>query len=56
MNIPPDVEYRVTECWWRLNPEEVPEKIIDKMPECIRVEGCFCNLDGIVKKKGEKKC
>ena len=43
------------ECYFRVNKEDVPEKVKKIMPKCIRAEGCFCNLDGLVKKK-KKEC
>ena len=43
------------ECYFRVTKEEVPKELKGRMPKCLRAEGCFCNLDGLVKKK-KKEC
>lgn len=39
------------ECYFRLKREEIPKELLKNIPKCLRKEGCFCNLDGLIKKK-----
>ncbi len=42
------------ECYFRLEKDEIPKELLKKIPKCLRKEGCFCNLDGLIKKKKER--
>ena len=55
MNIPPDVEYKVDDCPFRVPEEDVPKQLLPKMEKCLRAEGAYCDLDGNLKKYRQKR-